>query len=274
MKCFKKIVSSLVVLTMLSIGSMGVFASEGNTAFVKITPDILEMSPDTSTSINATFNYFNGQTDVTEDVSTQSRWVSLDSSVVTVVVEDGIPTLHALKEGKAEIKVMYQMFSNIAEVTVKGNGTVIPTPEPKLSDEEAWNLLKQTTGLKELFTLQVGNPRFTYNGKNNEIDIGRGTTPVVIGDRTLIPIRAIIETLGGTVGWDEASQTITINCQNNNISMIIGNTNAKVNGKYVTLDVAPQVVNDRTMLPLRFVGESLGYTVKWDNETNTASLSK
>ena len=61
-----------------------------------------------------------------------------------------------------------------------------------------------------VLTMQVGNPVMTVNGTEQEIDPGSGTVHVVINDRTLIPIRAIIEAMGGTVGWEQETQTVTI----------------------------------------------------------------
>lgn len=52
----------------------------------------------------------------------------------------------------------------------------------------------------------------------------------------------------------------------------IDNTTATVNGAEATMDVPARLVNDKTMVPLRFLSENLGYTVTWDEETNTASI--
>ncbi|MCH5185415.1 MAG: hypothetical protein J1F64_04730, partial [Oscillospiraceae bacterium] len=52
-----------------------------------------------------------------------------------------------------------------------------------------------------IITLQIDNPNMTVDGRSEEIDPGRGTTPVIVNDRTLVPIRAIIEAVGGTVDW-------------------------------------------------------------------------
>lgn len=61
-----------------------------------------------------------------------------------------------------------------------------------------------------VLTMQIGNPMMNVNGESREIDPGRGTVPVAENDRTLVPIRAIIEAMGGTVNWDEETQTVTI----------------------------------------------------------------
>ena len=62
----------------------------------------------------------------------------------------------------------------------------------------------------DVLTLQIGNPMMTVNGTQQEIDPGAGTAPIVQNGRTLLPIRAIIEALGGTVDWDQDTQTVTI----------------------------------------------------------------
>ena len=62
----------------------------------------------------------------------------------------------------------------------------------------------------DVLTLQIGNPMMTVNGTQQEIDPGAGTAPIAQNGRTFLPIRAIIEALGGTVDWDQDTQTVTI----------------------------------------------------------------
>ena len=120
--------------------------------------------------------------------------------------------------------------------------------------------------------LRIGNPHMTVNGVRKEIDPGRGTVPVVVKGRTLLPIRAIVEAMGGTVGWDGKANKVTIKMDKTTIILTIGKKQATVNGKTVTLDVAPQLLNDRTMVPLRFVVESLGAIVEWEDVTQTVTI--
>ncbi|MFQ7291906.1 MAG: DUF362 domain-containing protein [Monoglobales bacterium] len=112
----------------------------------------------------------------------------------------------------------------------------------------------------------------TVNGTSREVDPGRGTTPVLVSDRTLMPVRAIIEAVGGTVGWDEASQTVTLTYQGDTIRLVIDSTEAYLNDTLSTLDVAPTTINDRTMLPIRFIAEGFQFTVEWAQDTQTVTI--
>ncbi|MBE7053557.1 MAG: hypothetical protein E7391_04700 [Ruminococcaceae bacterium] len=96
--------------------------------------------------------------------------------------------------------------------------------------------------------------------------------PVIVNGRTLVPLRAIFEALGATVGWDDATKTATGVLDDTTVSLQIDNTNAKVNGKDVTLDVPAQIVGSRTLVPVRFISESLGCKVDWDGATKTVII--
>lgn len=122
--------------------------------------------------------------------------------------------------------------------------------------------------------LQVGNPMMTVNGTQQEIDPGRGTVPVVVNDRTLVPIRAIIEAMGGTAEWEEETKTASLAYENNRIRLTIDDTTAYFNDEAYTLDVAPTVINDRTMLPIRFVAERFQFNVGWDGEQQLITITK
>lgn len=125
--------------------------------------------------------------------------------------------------------------------------------------------------------LTIGNKYMTVNGVRREIDPGRGTVPVIENSRTLVPIAAVIEALGGTATWDGATRTVTIVAGASELRLVIGNPTALVNGVSTAIDVAdarvvPVIRNSRTMLPFRFVAEQLGGTVEWNAETRTVVL--
>jgi len=130
-----------------------------------------------------------------------------------------------------------------------------------------------------IIVLQINNPYMYVNGVAKEVDPGRGTKPIIIKEwaRTVVPIRAIVEALGGTIGWDGTERKVTINFKDTVIELWIDNPKAKVNGVEVWIDpnnhnVKPIIVNSRTMLPARFVAESLGCTVDWEAKTKTVTL--
>ncbi len=123
-------------------------------------------------------------------------------------------------------------------------------------------------------SLQIGNPAMTVNGVSAEIDPGQGTAPVIISGRTLVPVRAIIESLGGSVGWEQSSQTVTLNMNGDTIKLNINSYIAYLNNRAETLDVCPIIINDRTMLPIRFIAESFKLGVGWDDNTKTVTVTK
>ncbi len=97
--------------------------------------------------------------------------------------------------------------------------------------------------------------------------------PVIRHDRTLVPLRGIFEALGASVIWDSNSQTITAIKDDTLIKMKIGNSTALKNGSEIFLDVPAELINDRTMVPVRFISEALGAKVDWDGVTNTVLIT-
>lgn len=86
-------------------------------------------------------------------------------------------------------------------------------------------------------------------------------------DRTMVPVRVITEAFGADVTWDDATQTVTITSAENILKLTIGESSAEINGTQTTIDSAPLLVNDRTFVPLRFIGEALGYNINYCNTT-------
>lgn len=114
--------------------------------------------------------------------------------------------------------------------------------------------------------LQIGNPKMIVNGVYSEIDAGNGTKPTIESGRTLVPIRAIVECLGGTITWFPESKSISISLNKKKITMQINEEKAMVDSETVLMDVSPKLINGRTMIPLRFVAENLDKDVIWDTE--------
>lgn len=123
-----------------------------------------------------------------------------------------------------------------------------------------------------VLNLQIDNPIMEVNGEYVEIDPGRGTAPVIIGGRTLVPIRAIIESFDGAVEWNNATQTVVLAMENDEIWLTIDSYTAYYNGNSYYLDTAPCIINGRTMLPIRFVAEKFNLGVAWNNSTRTVTL--
>ncbi|MGG4440675.1 N-acetylmuramoyl-L-alanine amidase family protein [Brevibacillus fortis] len=93
--------------------------------------------------------------------------------------------------------------------------------------------------------------------------------PVIKNGRTLVPVRVIAEGLGAKVDWNDATRTAVITKGTQRLSLTLESRTAVLNGNQVKLDTPPVISQKRMLLPLRFVGESLGVTVGWDNSTRT-----
>lgn len=89
--------------------------------------------------------------------------------------------------------------------------------------------------------------------------------PVIVDDRTLVPMRRIFEAMDAEVTWDEPAQTITSTRGNDVVTMTIGEKQVYKNGQVVyTMDVPAQIMQDRTMVPIRAVAVAFGANVAWD----------
>ena len=124
--------------------------------------------------------------------------------------------------------------------------------------------------LREVWHNVFGNTQ-TYVKFDGTL-LGFETAPVIEDDRTLVPMRFLFEQMGADVEWDQATRTATATMDGTTVAFSIDNTTAEVNGAAATMDVPARLINDKTMVPLRFLSEKMGYTVTWDEATRTAVI--
>ncbi|NLY43456.1 MAG: AMIN domain-containing protein [Clostridiaceae bacterium] len=111
----------------------------------------------------------------------------------------------------------------------------------------------------------------SINGEKIESDM----PPIIFNDRAVVPARAVFEKLGATVLWDESKSQVSIVMGNTNLLLTINDTTAIVNKEKYQMEIPPKIINSRTMIPVRFVAESLGMKVDWiPNERLIAIESK
>jgi hypothetical protein len=91
----------------------------------------------------------------------------------------------------------------------------------------------------------------------------QGTPAEMVNDRVLVPLRGIFERLGAYVQWNPANREVIATRGHDSVQLQIGNAQATMDGRPVTLDVPAQIINGATMVPIRFVSESRGADVKW-----------
>src|SRR5450830_1189064 len=125
--------------------------------------------------------------------------------------------------------------------------------------------------------LWIGNASMSVNGVQRPID-AQGTKPVIVAGRTLVPIRAVIEAFGGSVAWESSTRKVTVTLGKDSLGLWIDKSQASLNGIALAIDsansaVVPVITNGRTMLPLRFVAESLGIDVQYADATKMITLT-
>ncbi|WP_431089467.1 stalk domain-containing protein [Paenibacillus sp. 8b26] len=97
--------------------------------------------------------------------------------------------------------------------------------------------------------------------------------PLQLDGTTLIPMRQLFEAQGARLSWDGSSKTVTATKNDTVLTYRIGELAATLNGNTLSLNVPGQMVKGNTMIPLRFVSEALGSTVKWDALTRTIRIA-
>lgn len=136
----------------------------------------------------------------------------------------------------------------------------------KVSDEE---LLQEYKLIGELLHKQGRTGVKTIiNGEEPKMDV----QPIIEHGRTLLAFRPLAEALGAEVDFNKETQLVTVIKGDTTITLKIGSSVAYINGKPHALDVPAKLVQGRTLVPLRFIAESLGLRVLWENETQLAIL--
>lgn len=118
--------------------------------------------------------------------------------------------------------------------------------------------------------LTIGKKQVAVNGQQKEIDVA----PLIDHERTLVPLRFITEAMDCQVLWDGASKNITVIQGRNWIDLWPENDTMIVNGKAHQLEVAPKIINDRTLVPLRDLAETLGLQVDWEPTEKKITLTR
>ena len=112
-------------------------------------------------------------------------------------------------------------------------------------------------------------PTVTLNGSLLTFDVD----PIIEDGRALVPLRPIFEAMGATVTWDAATQTAIATTTDTTVMITIDSKLAMVNNIPIGIDVPAKIVDNRTLAPLRFVGEAFGGTVTWDGSSQRILIS-
>lgn len=143
--------------------------------------------------------------------------------------------------------------------------------EPTLIDNNLiWYIDLQDE--RKFYNMDLNKSLITVTVNDKIIDFDQ--PPTIIDGRTLVPLRAIFEALGATVDWNGDTQTVTSKQGKTTITLTINDNKMYKDGKAITLDVPAQMMNDRTLVPVRAVAEAFGCDVDWDSETQKVIITE
>ncbi|MFZ5943900.1 MAG: copper amine oxidase N-terminal domain-containing protein [Bacillota bacterium] len=141
-------------------------------------------------------------------------------------------------------------------------------------DNEFANIEKQLAAIKAKLSMKVDvviDKTTAYiDGQAKILDV----PPCIENGRTYVPVRFIGEAFGADFNWDQNLQKVTYSVGSNTIELFIGKSQAYVNGQGIPLDAPPFIHEGRTLVPFRFMGQSIGAQVEWNNDTRTATIIK
>lgn len=210
-----------------------------------------------------------------QNTSTEAYSITVDKDTTTVKINPGA-TISGIKINGVQAITMNNSIATLSFDTMQIPNWAYDTIEPVVTSynppapEPEPEPITPTT-----IILRIGSKNMYVNGRLVVLD----SVPITRNDRTLLPIRFVAEALGAQVGWDEATQKVTIQDKTTKIEMWINKPTALVNGKTVYIDpanhkVTPILVNARTMVPVRFVAETLGATVEWNEKLQQVTITK
>ncbi|WP_041726160.1 Ig-like domain-containing protein [Caldisericum exile] len=205
------------------------------------------------------------QTTSTNSLTLKGTLIDTVSGVRSLIIND-IPVPVTL-EGNFETTLTLSQGTNTITLTAEDNMGNKVTKTLTITYTQP-----QQTKRSHIVTLTINSPTITIDYTITKNIDTQGSKPIIQNGRTLIPIRTLIESLGGKVLWDAKEQKVTIELNGHSVILYIGKTYAYVDGNKRTLDVAPQIINGRTYIPLRFVSESLGMVVDYDSQSKTITI--
>jgi hypothetical protein len=151
----------------------------------------------------------------------------------------------------------------------------LTTVDPSSLEPPAHDPAPAAPGTATVIQLYIDSVEYYVNGQLQTMD----TPPVIHEGRTLLPIRYVAEPLGAAVGWEAGQRKATVTLGQQTVELWIGQNQARVNGTNQAIDdmntgVVPLIMPPgRTMLPLRFIAETLGCQVEWDAATRRVTIT-
>lgn len=192
-------------------------------------------------------------------------------SQIAIAVSADSQTINTYVYGQYKTDAMYAFVSGIPDCL--GNAPYHPSKSGGgWVDKYSPEVIAETPVTSfQVTTFKVNSTTYTVNDTTQKMDVA----PYVKNDRTYVPVRYLAYSLGVPeegVTWDGEAKEVGIVSGETDISLTIGSNTMTVNNDPVIMDVAPEIKDGRTMLPARWVAESLGAEVDWNEEQQQAII--
>ena len=134
---------------------------------------------------------------------------------------------------------------------------------------EFWKAPMTTNASFYVYANVLNNISVTLNG----VDLIFDQHPTIINGRVMVPLRAIFEVLGYSVSWDSTTQTATAQKDDKTLTVQINNPEISHSGGTYIGDVAPTIISERTLVPVRAISECAGCNVEWNSNIRTVIIN-
>jgi len=188
------------------------------------------------------------------------------ASAAVVALNDTVPQMQFTQNLKDRMESVQYILQDVA--TNVETKTYIKATGIRLEDKpfvifEDFSSLNELKVKPEIVTVTVDGNAVQFLDQD----------PVIVDGRTLVPARGVFEALGAMVEWKGETKQISVTTEDTTVVLTLNSQEYNVNGDLRQLDVPAQLMNDRTMIPLRAIGEALGCQVEWVDETKTALIT-
>ncbi len=194
---------------------------------------------------------------VTASVLSIRQEPSVDSVRIGSLLEGAAITITEQKGEWIKIRLSSGMVgwvnSNYVRLSNSGTGSDIKQP-----------VVAPTTVSTEV----IAPPIVVIDGQKVAFDV----PPIIENGRTLVPLRAIFEKMGAKVSWNADTRTASAVKGDTTVVVAIGSKSPTINGAEKTIDVPAEIIDGRTLAPMRFVCEAFGGAVSWAADTRTVSV--
>ena len=281
----KTIISLAVVFTALTVSVSAEYNKYNEASYINISNGTLgDVAGVFSMSVDEFKKKFGLPEDMAEDTNETAAYYSLTLENYAKMIREDIDTVIEHMSSSGDIKLdkstllldaeNNQLITNyFSPMTIDefkkeyGFGDEV-NEDTRYGDIRTQLYRKILAGMGTLSYFDENSLLVMLNGRYLDFDVA----PIIVNSRTMVPMRAIFEALDATVHWDSDTKTIVATHGDDIITMQVGQNAMFLKDKKIELDVPPEIIDSRTLVPLRAVAEALNTEVFYNTDTKTVVI--